>query len=57
MFGYACNETPELMPLPIMLANHILKEMDKARKEQYAHIFGSDGKCQVSVLYEKSKPR
>jgi len=40
MFGYACNETQELMPLPIMLANQISKEMDKARKEQYSHIFG-----------------
>ncbi len=57
MFGYACNETPELMPLPIMLANQISKEMDKARKEQYAHIFSPDGKCQVSVLYEKGKPK
>ena len=57
MFGYACNETQELMPLPIMLANQISKEMDKARKEQYAHIFGPDGKCQVSVLYEKGKPK
>jgi S-adenosylmethionine synthetase len=57
MFGYACNETPELMPLPIMLANQISKEIDKARKEQYAHIFGPDGKCQVSVLYEKGKPK
>jgi S-adenosylmethionine synthetase len=57
MFGYACNETQELMPLPIILANQISKEMDKARKEQYAHIFGPDGKCQVSVLYEKGKPK
>jgi len=56
MFGYACNETKELMPLPIMLANQISKEMDKARKEKYSHIFGPDGKCQVSVLYEKGKP-
>jgi len=40
MFGYACNETQELMPLPIMLANQISKEMDKERKEQYSHIFG-----------------
>lgn len=57
MFGYACNETKELMPLPIMLANQISKEMDKARKEKYSHIFGPDGKCQVSVEYEKGKPK
>lgn len=57
MFGYACNETKELMPLPIMLANQISKEMDKLRKEKYAHIFGPDGKCQVSVAYEKGKPK
>ena len=57
MFGYACNETKELMPLPIMLANQISKVMDKARKEKYSHIFGPDGKCQVSVEYEKGKPK
>lgn len=57
MFGYACNETKELMPLPIILANQISKEMDKARKEKYSHIFGPDGKCQVSDEYDKGKPK
>ncbi|HMM00513.1 MAG TPA: methionine adenosyltransferase [Bacilli bacterium] len=57
MFGYACIETKELMPLPIMLANQISKVMDKARKEKYSNIFGPDGKCQVSVEYEKGKPK
>ena len=57
MFGYACNETKELMPLPIMLANKLSKEIDKSRKEQYSHIFGPDGKCQVSVGYENGKPK
>ncbi len=57
MFGYACNETQEFMPLPIMFANQISKEMDKARKEQYSHIFGPDGKCQVSVIYENGRPK
>jgi len=57
MFGYACNETQEFMPLPIMLANQISKEMDKIRKEKYSHIFGPDGKCQVSVAYENEKPK
>ncbi len=57
MFGYACNETQEFMPLPIMLANQISKEMDKIRKEKYSHIFGPDGKCQVSVAYKNGKPK
>ena len=57
MFGYACNETQEFMPLPIMLANQISKEMDKVRKEKYSHIFGPDGKCQVSVGYENGRPK
>ena len=57
MFGYACNETQEFMPLPIMLANQISKEMDKIRKEKYSHIFGPDGKCQVSVVYENGRPK
>jgi len=56
MFGYACNETEELMPLPIMLAHKIAKGMDNARKEKYGHIFGPDGKCQVSVDYRDGKP-
>jgi S-adenosylmethionine synthetase len=57
MFGYACNETQEFMPLPIMYANQISKEMDKLRKEKYSHIFGPDGKCQVSIAYENGKPK
>jgi S-adenosylmethionine synthetase len=57
MFGYACDETQELMPLPIMLANQISKEMDKIRKEKYSHVFGPDGKCQVSVGYENGRPK
>jgi len=57
MFGYACNETQEFMPLPIMYANQISEEIDKLRKEKYSHIFGPDGKCQVSVAYENGKPK
>lgn len=56
MFGYACSETQEFMPLPIMLAHEISKEIDRVRKEQYSHIFGPDGKCQVSVDYKDGKP-
>ena len=57
IFGYACNETKELMPLLIMLTNQIFKEMDMLKKDKYAHIFDPDGKCQVSVVYEKGKPK
>jgi S-adenosylmethionine synthetase len=57
MFGYACKETQEFMPLPIMLANHISKELDSIRKAKYTHVFGPDGKCQVSVNYEGQKPK
>ncbi len=51
MYGFACNETPELMPLPIVVAHEIAKEVDALRKAKYNHIFGPDGKCQVSVRY------
>jgi len=56
MFGYACNETKELMPLPILLAHKISKAIDHARKTEYGHVFGPDGKCQVSIDYKKGKP-
>ena len=57
MFGYACKETQEFMPLSIMLANHISKELDYLRKARYSHVFGPDGKCQVSVNYDSIKPK
>jgi S-adenosylmethionine synthetase len=53
MYGFACNETPELMPLPIVLAHKIAKEVDTLRKAKYNHIFGPD---QVSVKYLGDKP-
>ena len=56
MYGYACNETPELMPLPIVVAHDIAKQLDSLRKNKYSHIFGPDGKCQVSVRYEDNEP-
>jgi S-adenosylmethionine synthetase len=56
MYGYACNETKELMPLPIMCAHLIAKRMDLIRKTKYRHLFGADGKCQVSVRYEDGVP-
>ena len=56
MYGFACNETPELMPLPIVVAHEIAKEIDTLRKAKYNHIFGPDGKCQVSVKYVDGQP-
>lgn len=56
MYGFACNETPELMPLPIVVAHDIAKEVDTLRKAKYNHIFGPDGKCQVSVRYVDGEP-
>ncbi|MFH1694129.1 MAG: methionine adenosyltransferase [Bacillota bacterium] len=56
MYGFACSETPEFMPLPIMVAHEISKEIDSIRKAKYNHIFGPDGKCQVSVRYVDGQP-
>ena len=58
MFGYACNETPELMPAPIYYAHKILHDLAKARhaKEGAAAMLGPDSKSQVTVRYEDGKP-
>jgi len=56
MFGYACKETPELMPLPVVVAHDIARSIDELRKAKYGHVFGPDGKCQVSVVYENDEP-
>ncbi len=56
MFGYACRETPELMPAPIYYAHRILKLMNDARKSGAAPMLGPDAKSQVTVLYENGKP-
>ena len=51
MYGYACRETQELMPLPIVLARKVAIRMDELSTE-YEELFGRDGKCQVSVEYD-----
>jgi S-adenosylmethionine synthetase len=56
MFGYACTETPALMPAPIYYSHKILESLAKARKSGDAGMLGPDSKSQVSVVYKKNKP-